>query len=356
LAINFTYPTSRQLRRINPEKIVNLQRNRPTFALFPVRDYQEWRLEWEQRDNYRGFQQLRGLNGEPSYVKMVGLQRFSQEPGVFGEYMTLDEKQMTTRAGLYTDRGLGDADVGESDGRPVDVSDLVVERQDYLNARETDLIEFCHWAILLNGTFTILGPTGAEFRSTFGIQIVTLSDWTDLVNGTPHADLVGLRLLVRGKSVNFGAGAVARGNAVTISNALLNRNPNDLGGMRVSSGDFRVGTSINLADANRIFTGAGAPILEEYDEGYNRESDGALITWIPDNVLSIVGRRTNGEPLGEYRMVRNVNNPNNAAGRYSKVIDNLDRDVPRKISVHQGHNGGLVLFYPSAIVKGNVGP
>jgi hypothetical protein len=320
-----------------------------------VRDYQEWRLEWEQRDNYRGFQQLRGLNGEPSYVKMVGLKRYSQEPGVFGEYMTLDEKQMTTRAALYTDAGLGTAQEG-AEGRPVDVSDLVVERQDYLNARETDLIEFCHWAILLNGTFTILGPTGAEFSSTFAIQIVTLSDWSDPETGTPYADLVGLRLLVRGKSVNFGSGAVARGNAITISAALLNRNPNDIGGMRISQGDFRVGTSITLNDMNTILRNAGSPVLEEYDEGYNRESDGNLITWIPDYVLSIVGRRANGDPLGEYRMVRNVNNPANAAGRYSKVIDNLDRDVPRKISVHQGHNGGLVLFYPSAIVKGNVGP
>jgi hypothetical protein len=351
--INYFYPSSRTLRRIAPERIVDLQRPRPTFQVFPVRDYPVWRLEWEQRDNYRGFQQLRGLNGQPSYVTMVGARRFSQEPAVFGEYMAVDEQQMTVRAQM-AGTAIGNITAEEESAfGPVDISDLVRERQDYLGLRETDLLEWQHWAMLLNGTFTLLGPLGAVYAATFAVQTATFSDWTDHVNATPYQDLLGLKVLTIGKSVNFGAGAVAWGNSTTTTNMLLNRNPNDIGGMRIAQGIARVGVPATLDDINTIFRAGGLATVKEYDEGYNRESDGAFVRWLPDNVLSIWGQRTNGDALGEYRMVRNVNNPNNAPGRYTKVIDTLDREVPRRITVHQGHNGGLVLFYPSAIVRAN---
>lgn len=342
---NYIYPTSRQLREIAPEKIINLRRDRPTFRLFPVRERQEWRLEWQQRDNYRGFQQLRGLNGQPSYVRMVGWKRFSQEPGVFGEFMDVDEAEMTMRAATY--------DI-TAEGRPVNISDLVTERQDYLAVRETDLIEWMSWALMLNGTFSLLGPTGARFAATFPTQSAMLSDWSVHNTAAIIADLLGLKLLARGKSVNFGAGAELFVNAISSSHVVLNNNPADLGGVRTAGNAgnlFRVGTPITLEDANRIFTAQGVATIVEYDEAYNRESDGALVFWIPDDTGVLVGRRTNGDPVGEYHMVRNINNPNNAAGRYTKVIDTLDREVPRSISVHAGHNGGHVFFYPSAVVR-----
>lgn len=356
--LNFTYPSSRTLRRIAPERIVDLQRPRPTFQVFPVRDYTVWRLEWEQRDNYRGFQQLRGLNGQPSYVAMQGGKRFSQEPAVFGEYMPLDEAQMTVRASM-AGTALGDIPANEEVGfGAVDVTDLVLERQQYLSLRETDLLEFCHWAMLLNGTFTLLGPNGAQYVSTYATQTATMTDWTDLDNATPYFDLLGLSALTIGKSVVFNNQAQMWINSTTAMNLMRNRNPNDIGGMRtafgVAGGFIRAGVPMTVEDINTIFRGANIPLINVYDEGYNRESDGAFVRWLPDMVGSIWGRRTNGDPLGEYRMVRNANNATYAPGRYSKVIDTLDREVPRKISVHQGHNGGLVLFYPSAVIRANV--
>jgi hypothetical protein len=342
--VNFVYPTSRQLVLINPEKIIDLQRNRPTFQLFPDQDFPEWRLEWEQKDNYRGFQQLRGLNGEPSYVKMVGFKRLSQEPGVFGEYMTVDEMQMTTRAQLNVE------------GSPINITDLITERQDYLNARETDLKEWMHWSIILAGTFSIIGPTGAKYGATFPVQTATFSDWHVHSTATPMADFLGLKTLTRGKSVTFGGGADAWMNSTETSNLMLNSNPNDLGGQRITPTGIsvRVGSPISMDNINTIFASQAIPQVHEYDEGYNRESDGAFTLWLPDGIVAIIGKRTNGDPLGKHRMVRNINNPGSAPGRYTKVIDNLDRDVPRKISVHQGHNGGLVLFYASAIIKATV--
>lgn len=345
--VNYKFPSTRRLIEIEPELIRNRDRARPTAELFPEEnDNDAWRLEWYQRDNYRGFQQLRGLNGQPSYVKMVGRKFFSQEPGVFGEFMYIDERQMTMRARFADNR----------EGGRVEIGDLVRERQDYLLAREGDLKEWLGWAILLSGTFALLGPTGAQFVATFPIQTATFSDWSDHANATPYADLLGIKSLTRGKSVSFGANAVARMNSTTSMHLLLNTNPDDLGGKFIGFGGLRVGAAATLADINAVFRAAGIPEIREYDEGYNAESNGAFTEWLPDGDVSIVGQRTNGAKLGAYRNVTNVNNPNAAAGAYTKVIDTLERTVPRKISVHRGHNGGNVLYYPSAILKARVLP
>ena len=335
---NYEYPTTRELREINQEKIPNLTRNRPTFELFPLVNSDFWTLEWEQKDNWRGFQQLRGLNGAPSYVKMVGTKAFSAEPGVYGEYMTLDEKMLTLRA--------RDARSGE----PVDVSSLVVERQDYLNNREVDLIELIGWKILLDGTFTFVGPTGAVYGDTFPIQTTTFSDWSTLSTATPLADLLGLKQLTIGKSVSFGSNAKIYANSTTVSYLLRNTNSSDLGGMlAIVTGGVKPHKT--LTEINDLLRGHNLPQIVEYDEGYFAEDTGLFNRWIPTDVLSIVGARTNGESLGEYRMVRNANNEGNAPGRYELVIDHRGQRVPRSIEVHRGHNGGPVLFYGSAIIK-----
>lgn len=342
--VNYKYPSTRRLIEIEPELIQNRDRNRPTAELFPEEnDNDAWRLEWFQRDNYRGFQQLRGLNGQPSYVKMVGRKFYSQEPGVFGEFMYLDERMLTMRARFADNREGGRVDIGEQ----------VRERQDYLLAREGDLKEWLGWAILLSGTFALLGPTGAQFVATFPIQMATFSDWSDHANSTPYGDLLGIRSLTRGKSVSFTQGT-ARMNNITSMHLLLNTNPLDLGGKFINFAGQRVTTNLTLI--NDEFRAAGVPFVEEYSEGYNAESNGAFTEWIPTGDVSIVGKRTNGAKLGAYRNVTNVNNPNAAAGAYTKVIDTLERTVPRKISVHRGHNGGNVLYYPSAILKARVLP
>lgn len=336
--VNYQYPTTRELREINPEKIQNLTRNRPTFQIFPTVESKLWTLEWTQRDNWRGFQQLRGLNGEPSYVTMVGEKSFSAQPGVYGEYMTIDEKMMTLRAQAVPS------------GEPVDISDLVTERQDYLNNRESDLLEFIHWKALLDGQFTFIGPTGATYGDVFPVQSAVFSDWSNLTTSTPLADLLGLRLLQTGKSVSFGTGAQMFLNSVTVTYLLRNRNLNDLGGqLSTSAGNAR--PLKTLADINETLRLNGLPSFVEYDEGYFAETTGTFTKWIPDRVLSIVGSRSNGDRLGEYRMVRNANNEDLGPGRYEKVIDHIGSRVPRLIEVHRGHNGGLVIYYGSAIVR-----
>ena len=338
--INYVYPTTKELRTINPEKIDNLERVRPTFAIFPTVDTQAWTLEWKQRDNARGLQQLRGLNGKPSYVTMPGERSFSAKPGVYGEYMTLDEEEMTLRA-QNTD--------GATSGAPVALDDLVTERQDYLNRREIDLIEYIHWKALLDGQFTFSGPTGAVYGDTFGVQSTSFSDWSNLDTATPLADLLALSAMALGKSVAFDTGATIMLNSTTAAYLIQNRNADDLGGQMgiVQGGVKRFKT---LAEINTLLNGFGLPSIVVYDEGYYTEG-GTFTRWIPTDMMAIVGRRTSGDRLGEYRMVRNANNQNFAPGRYEKVIDRGEDTVPRTIEVHRGHNGGLVIFYGSAFIR-----
>lgn len=339
--VNYQYPTTRELREINPEKIQNLTRNRPTFDIFPITESPYWTLEWSQKDNWRGMQQLRGLNGEPGSVKMYGDRAFSAQPGVYGEFMTIDEKMMTLRAQQVPS------------GEPVGIGDLIAERQDYLNNREIDLIEYIHWKALLDGQFTFIGPTGAVYGDAFNIQQAVFSDWSVLATATPIADLMGLKLLSSGKSVSFGSGATIMMNSVTLSYLLRNTNPNDLGGqMAVATGGVKPVKS--LTEINTTLQAYNLPQILEYDEGYIAEDTGNFVKWIPNDVVSIVGQRSNGDKLGEYRMVRNAQNPDMAPGRYEKVIDHLETRVPRTIEVHRGHNGGLVLYYGSAIIVASV--
>jgi len=110
----------------------------------------------------------------------------------------------------------------------------------------------------------------------------------------------------------------------------------------------------NLPALNQLLAGDDLPQIVVYDQGYLADPGGAFTLYIPNNKVVVVGQRPNNIPVGEYRMVRNANNQNLAPGAYQKVIDHGDSQVPRKIEVHDGHNGGPALLFPSAIVTMSV--
>ena len=68
--------------------------------------------------------------------------------------------------------------------------------------------------------------------------------------------------------------------------------------------------------------------------------------------MIVVGVRTDGRPLGAYVMTRNASNPTLAPGAYTQVVDSLETGspIPRKIFVHDGHNGGPKMVFPSGAV------
>lgn len=336
----YVFPTNRELSQIAPDKIARASAERLGFQVMPMRDVNAAIIQWEQQDNYFGLQQLRGLDGAPPVVKPVGSKSYSYTPGYFGEFMTVTETELTTRAG------------STSEDVPIAVSDLVLRRQDQLIVRELDRIELMIWTLLTTGTFSVALPGGAiGFTDTFAIQTYTASPtWATVATAVPMTDFRAVQLLGAGKGVNFGAGATAYMNRITANSLLANTNSADLFGKRTAAG----ATVNSTADINRLLLDQDIPQIAVYDEGYYDNSN-AFQRFIPNNKVVVIGRRNGGERIGEYLKTINANNPNRAPGSYSFVVDranaiNGEKRVPPNMEVHQGHNGGCVIYYPGSVV------
>lgn len=340
MAVTVVYPQNRTLRQIAAIKAPNLEARRMIFTILPVETLDSHTLEWEQEDDYTGLQQVRGLNGQPPRVHHVGAKRYVAEPGVYGEHMVIDEMEITKRR-----------QYGQFGDAPVDVSDLVMRRQDRLLARRYDRIEQIGWLLLTTGTFSVAAANGAILHTdTYTLQTYTAAiTWATSATAVPLANFRDIQLLGRGKGVSFGAQARAIMNRVTFNRLVTNTNQNDLAGRRVTA----LLSPLNMQEINTILLGEGLPQIEIYDDGYKNDAN-TFVPFIADGKVLVVGQRTDGGQIGAYLMTRNANNPNSAPGAYQKVVDKGENHVPREVEVHDGHNGGAVLFYPSAMVVMNV--
>src|SRR5262245_23858647 len=311
--------------------------NRPVFSFFPTRSVDAPLIKWEQKDNYQGLAQIRGLNGEPPKVKRVGIKQYVMPPGVFGEHISIDEQELTTRRQIGTFADM------------ISLDDLVTEAQEQLLQRELDRIESIIWLLLANGTFSVSGPTGAVVQSdSYAIQTYTAGiTWATVATATPIANFRAVQLLSRGKGVSFGAQATAWMNRATANSLFANTNAADLGGKKNNYGGSITGPD----DVNRILMAEDLPSIAVYDEGYMDETN-TFQLFIPNNRSIVIGKRVNNQNVGEYLFTRNVNNEGFAPGPYTVVQDTLmdQGDVPRKLIVHRGHNGGPALYYPGAVV------
>lgn len=330
------YPSAATIQEVARDFAPRMKAGRPIFDFLPTRDYDNHYVVWEQKDNYVGLMQVRGLNGEPPKVSPTGLKQYVMEPGVYGEYSPINELEITSRrrAGSF--------------GEPIDVADLVADRQTMLMGRLYDRLEWIGWTLLTTGTYTVTGPTGTTVHTdSYTVQTFTASPgWATFATATPLADFSAVQLLSRGSNVDFGAKATAYMNRATFNNLRSNSNSADLFGRRTMG----LGTVNNLADINKLFLGDDLPQIEIYDRGYYA-SAGSFSTFLPANKVVVVGKRLNGEPVGEFLMTRNANTePAGSPGLYSKVVDLGEIGVPRTVQVHCGFNSGPALYFPGSIV------
>jgi hypothetical protein len=336
----YTYPTSVELTVIGQTLLPTLTEDDPIFDEMPIESVDAHLLRWEQRDNYKGLQQVRGLNGEPPKVSRVGHKQYQMVPGAYGEFVELDELELTTR------RQLG------SFNEPIRLDDLVGEAQEQLQQREIDRLRLINWTLLTTGTFSVSTQQGqVAHTDTYSIQTFTAGvAWATFATATPLANFRSVQLLSRGFSVNFGGQAKAYMNRTTFNNMISNTNNADIAGRRVSG----LLTVLNLEEVNKVLAGEDLPQIVIYDRGYYDESN-TFQLFIPNAVVVVVGARPNNEPVAAYRMTRNVNNEGFGPGSYTLVEDSLnDMRPPRTLRVHRGHNGGPVIYFPSAIVKMSV--
>ena len=332
---NFVYPTAAELREIEQSKLPKLTMNDPLFEIMPIRESENFIIMWEQKDNFTGLQGLRGLDGQPARVGGVGAKRFQMTPGVYGEFAAITEEELTVR------RQMG------SFATPIDISDLVMERQDQLLSRRIDRIRQIGWDVL-GGRFAVSGQGGLIHTDAFPVTRYTAATpWATRATSTPLQDFRNVQLFEEGRSCSFGANARAFMNRRTFNDLVANTNVNDIAGRRTSG----LVTVLTLEEINRVLLGEGLPQITIYNDGYFNDA-GTWVPFIPNNRVTVVGARSNGTVM-EYQMVRNATNPNMEPGAYSRVWDSAveDNRPPRRIEVHDGHNGGPALFFPGDIVN-----
>jgi hypothetical protein len=335
----YSYPSAATLREIEQDKLPNLLLADPIFDVFPVTTADDDLLIWEQSDNYVGLQQIRGLNGQPARVQLVGAKQYMARPGVYGEFIAIDEMSLTRRRQYGTF------------ATPIDISDLVMQAQDQLLGRRIDRIKYIGWNLLTTGTFSVASPVGGVAHTdSFALQTYdAATSWATAGSSTPLADLRAMQLLSRGRSVDFGPRATLWVNRVTANHLLSNTNAADIGGKRTSG----LANIMSMGEVNTLLTGEGLPNIAIYDEGY-LDDGGTFQPWLADLTGVLVGARSNGAAIGEYRMTRNASNADLSPGPFTAVIDSAVVNggrPPRTIEVHDGHNGGPVLFHPSAIIR-----
>jgi hypothetical protein len=345
----FTYPTTIELKAINQELQPKLTANSPVWEHFPIVDVQSDMLRWEQRDNYRGMQQVRGINGQPGVVQAIGARKFLYQPGYYGEVRPIDEMEITRRAELAT-----------VSPTPVSIDDLVLDANRYLLHRELVLMEWIIWTLLGTGTFSVAKDNNIIHTDAYAIQTANAAFvWSNFAQATPLADFRTVQALELGRGVSFGAGATAYMNRATFNELLSNTNVLDVAGklsmlLQVAGAGPVAG---DLAMVNKILAGNDLPQIVIYNEGYT-DANGAFQLFIPNDRVIIVGKRQTGEPLGEYRKTLNANNDPVGPGSYVKVVDSAmpgnPNPVPRRVEVHRGHNGGPVLYYPGGVCVLNV--
>lgn len=335
----FIYPTNAELTAILQEKMPVRTMDDAIFDIMPIEDDDTSLVMWEQEDNYIGLMSLRGFDGQPGRVSRVGVKQYQMLPGVYGDYIQLDETELTLgrAAGTF--------------GQPIDIQNLIVRRQDQLLNRAIDRLRYIGWTLVSQGTFSVPTPDGQIVHSdSFNLQSYTAGvSWSTSATATPLKDFRNVKLLGRGKSVSFGSGSTAYMNQVTFNSLVSNTNNNDIAGRRVT-GLF---APLNLEEINQVLLGEDLPKIQVYDEGY-LDDTGAFQPHLPNGKCVVVGKRPAGQRVASFKMTRNATNPNAQPGMYNKVIDRGEDSVPRVIEVHMGFNGGPAIYYPSAIVKMDV--
>ena len=334
----YLYPTLRELRDLGPELVAEQMQGDALFDLMPVRSVNAAHLQWMVEDDDFGLQQLRGIDGAPLMVRPLGKNSYLSQPGYFGEFETVTETELTERGGSV---------VGEA---TVSVEDLVATRFRQLIGREYNRIRQIGWTLLTTGTFSVSSKGGTvTYGDTFDLATQAGSDWGTAATATPLADLRTLQASGGEYGVNYGSAAKAIMNRATANKLLNNTNAADLGGRRTLGG----GTINSIAETNRIVLGEDLPELVIYDKGYKDEA-GDYTRFIPDDKVVVFGTRSDNDVIAEYRMTRNLNNPGGTPGSYEFVKDyaqgiNAPKEVPPRIEIHRGHNGGPVIFRPNAI-------
>lgn len=333
------YPTAAEIDRLQMDLLPRYTSNRLAFELLPFRNTEMPRIQLQTPDIFRGLQQWRGLDKPTRHVgdnwNPFGSLR-QIDPTYWGEHDDVSEGFLTEAASL-----------GSCPQTVIDLTEIVTQKQMRLLERRYNRIEFNIWQALIFGKYEALAANGqVMFSARYNIQQVSAGiPWSDYNSSAPMADFRCIQLRGRGTSAKFDTCARAYMNRVTANCLFKNMNPNDVGKAALTA----CCTFMSQDMINQQFAAQGLPQISIYDEGYVDE-DSNFYPYIPDGYVAIIGCRPGNEPVGNYWYTRNAVGCSISSGPWMKLVDTCDREVPRRITIFDGHNGGPVINYPRQIV------
>lgn len=288
---------------------------------------------WEIRDNVVGLQLAREANQPFPVIPDEGINRFLMTPGRFGEMKRLDEIKIERMRQIATF------------GTAIDVSEEISRMQEALTDREQSLIEACRWALMGNGIVNVLNKNG-DLVEVARYEVTTFTpsvSWGTSATATPLNDFRSIRDNYAGFGHNFGYGAVAIGNPVTLNKIWRNTNNNDIAGKRTQG----LGSVLSITEWNQLMAQEDLPTLISYGKGY-LSSLTAFTRFIPDNKVIVIGQNDNqGTKCGNYVSTR-VGAALGATGIYAE--SGLAAEAPRLPWTARGHNGAPRIDYTRQIV------
>lgn len=341
----YDLPNNAVIEEIEQEVIPQLTEGDPLFEIFPIQSEDAATIKWEQKDNYTGLMTVRGINGQPGRVKRVGSNLYEMEPGYYGDFQDVDEKELTKRRQLGTF------------GEPIDIDDLIQSGLEHLFVRQINRMRKSIADVLTTGTFSVIGENGAVLNTdSFSVRTFSASvPWATVATATPLKDIRNARLTALGYSYEFDKDSIMLMNEYTYNYMLFNTNSADLSGKRDSYG----ATFNTIASVNKLLESENLPQLSIYNESYLDETTGLPTLFIPNNKIVMIGRRKTGKQLGSFTITRNAQNPDVGAKPYTWFIDPFMMSqgnvlpagsVPRTIQIHRGFNGGPKIPYAGGII------
>lgn len=333
------YPTNAEFRMLQQELMPRYTENRLGFQLMPFAESEFATIYFDRPDIFKGMQQWRGLKQGSKFVNEGRANPYGQrcevQPGYWGEFDRVEEDLLTRGAQFGTASSV------------FDLTEHMVRMDRNLLERQYNRIEFNIWRSLVFGEYVAYNMSGqVVFQAQYDIRTISPRiPWSDRDRSTPLRDFRFVRKFGRGTSADFGRGARYIMNQSTADCLFSNQNRNDIGKAGLSACCTFMGPDV----VNAQFAAQGLGTVEVYDEGWVDEQRNFNL-YIPDGYVVIVGARPGGTPVGHYWYTRNAVGCGITTGPWQKVVDTCEREVPREISVHRGHNGGPAIEYPRSVV------
>jgi hypothetical protein len=340
-----TTPFERQgaarIKKIAEQKLRNVGTSgRLGLELLPIVKENATTITYEQLQPFRGLMAARGMGGPAGRAQLPGATSWSVSPGYYATTTDFRERDLLER------RQVGDWTQFDRNGNMTsEASDLILQQM-------YDRMEENAFRLLATGGFEVRTQGGTvSFQDVYNVPVY--------VPGVPYstlataAPLAHIRLVIadieNGVSVDFRNGTLVM-NRVTVNAILNNANAADLGGKRIEGGN----TTNGLDQLNEILAADDLPAIQVYNKGYFPEGVGAHVKFLRDGEIVLVGRREDGEPIGES-VITNAVQAAGASGEpapdWFVQIDDQRAKTPPFLSVTGGFNGGARLYHSYATAR-----